>query len=549
MRIPSFTQRSGKMTIRSNSVLLIAIPLLLSTFTHLWNPIGFPSVHTDEGHYMLRVTHVLEGLGPQEPKSIYTKPYDHPYFGQIFLAAVLGTIGYPHALNPIPGDLQSIQMLYMFPRAFMGLLAIADTFLLYKIVERRYDRKVAFVAAIIFAVMPVTWLLRRILLDNLLLPFLLSSIFFAICVKKPIQSTGSSNGKNIDDQNRYDYTANNFLLAVSSGIFVGLAISTKIPAITFIPLIALLIFMNSNKNLKLLGLWFIPVILLPLIWPTYAALSGGFQEWKENIIWQATERFEVPLSDAIRNFHIIDPVLLVLSISGLFYSALKKDVFLLVWVIPYLIFLTSVGHVAYWHFVPVFPAFCIAAARLIISLIRRISMRINIAEDKLYLFVVCGTGLFGLTMSILLVSTNVTSGYFETIAFIVRYVPENAETKDTDPDTKEVTVIGGRWVPGFSWIPTYVFDRDVDFRKFYIPTESITPKKLFIVDPDFSRFISSNKNEDVVKRIRAAYDGTELVFEINQNPYTFDLQNYPYSVMKIVRTQTMNTPLEIRSNY
>src|SRR5918992_3938670 len=164
MRIPSFTQRSGKMTIRSNSVLLIAIPLILSAFTHLWNPIGFPSVHTDEGHYMLRVTLVLEGLGPQEPKNIYTKPYDHPYFGQIFLAAVLGTIGYPNALNPIPGDLHSIQMLYMFPRAFMGLLAIADTFLLYKITERRYDRKIAFVAAIIFAVMPATWLLRRILL-------------------------------------------------------------------------------------------------------------------------------------------------------------------------------------------------------------------------------------------------------------------------------------------------------------------------------------------------------------------------------------------------
>ena len=44
---------------------------------------------------MLRTMYVLEGLGAQEPKSIFTKAFDHPYFGQIFLAAYQSLYGYP----------------------------------------------------------------------------------------------------------------------------------------------------------------------------------------------------------------------------------------------------------------------------------------------------------------------------------------------------------------------------------------------------------------------------------------------------------------------
>ena len=62
----------------------------------------------------------------------------------------------------------------------MGILAVVDTFLVYKISERRYNRNVAFIASVLFAVMPLSWLLRRILLDSILLPFLLSSILIAI---------------------------------------------------------------------------------------------------------------------------------------------------------------------------------------------------------------------------------------------------------------------------------------------------------------------------------------------------------------------------------
>ena len=82
------------------SVFFLAIPLVLSAYTHLWNVIGFPSIHIDEAHYMRRTMIVMKNLGPQDP---YYQ-YDHPYFGQIFLAAMLGIIGYPNSLNPSAED-------------------------------------------------------------------------------------------------------------------------------------------------------------------------------------------------------------------------------------------------------------------------------------------------------------------------------------------------------------------------------------------------------------------------------------------------------------
>ena len=153
--------------------LFLFIPLILSAYTHLWNPVGFPDFFYDEGVYLRRALLVLEGQGPEESGTYF----DHPYFGQIFLAFIFKIIGYPDSLNPKPGDVQSIEMLYLVPRVLMGLLAVVDTFLVYKISDRMYGRKVAFIASIFFAVMPMTWILRRILLDSILLPLLLTSIF------------------------------------------------------------------------------------------------------------------------------------------------------------------------------------------------------------------------------------------------------------------------------------------------------------------------------------------------------------------------------------
>jgi hypothetical protein len=130
---------------------------------------------------MQRVMRVLEGEGLHKPRNIFAHFYDHTFFGQIFLAGMLAATDYPSSL-PMPSliSINSIEMLYLVPRLFMGILAIIDTFLVYKISEYHYNRNVALIASILYVVMPATCLLRKILLESLLLPLLLSSILFAV---------------------------------------------------------------------------------------------------------------------------------------------------------------------------------------------------------------------------------------------------------------------------------------------------------------------------------------------------------------------------------
>src|SRR5215208_168819 len=204
----------------NKKILLIFIPLVLSSFTSLWNISGFPSLHVDEGHYMRKAMSTLEGEGLQ-PQDRYFAPY----FGQILLAGILGMIGYPDILNPSP-DVESVESLYFIPRLIMGLFAVLDTFLIYKITEKRYGLKVALLASILFAVIPYGWLLRRIFLESIQLPLLLSSILLALYIKSNIiQEQNNNLNNNLNNK----LGIKNISLILLSGAFLGLAIFTKIP--------------------------------------------------------------------------------------------------------------------------------------------------------------------------------------------------------------------------------------------------------------------------------------------------------------------------------
>src|SRR5687767_10759745 len=164
-----------------NKLILIFIPLFLSAFTHFWNASQFPSFHVDEGVYIRRALHTLNGLGPHDPDSKFDHPqsstssYDHPFFGQIFLAGIFKIINYPQNLI---ADISSanIEKLFDTPRLIMGVLAVIDTIIIYRIGERRFNPTVGLFASLLFAVMPSTWFTRRVVLDSIMLPFILTSI-------------------------------------------------------------------------------------------------------------------------------------------------------------------------------------------------------------------------------------------------------------------------------------------------------------------------------------------------------------------------------------
>ena len=456
--------------------LVLVIILALSAFSHLWNVTGFPEIFYDEGIYMRRAMHVLSGHGPQE--AVY---YDHPYFGQIFLAGIFYTIGYPDSLNPTP-TASSIDELYLVPRLIMGLLAVLDTLLVYKIAEKRYGTRVAIFSSVFFAVMPISWVLRRVLLDSILLPFLLLSILLALHSK----------------EKRW--------LIPASGICLGLAIFTKVPVFTLIPLVAYLIY-SQNKNKKLVILWLIPVLLLPLAWPAQSLMANHFANWEKDVLWQS-HRVNTGLTGITEAFLAMDPVLFCFGIAGLIYCAIRKDVFALLWVIPFLIFFELIGYEQYFHWIPILPAFCIMSGVIVSDLGKRLK------KEKLRKVIPYASffaiAIFGLVNSALIISTNMTGNQFEALSFVANYAKD-----------KDATVLAS---PVYSWIMIDVFDlKNVRPNYDVILFAPIPPRVILVADPhfynDFGRGEQLKEVDDSTMPIKT-FDGTKKRYDLYSYPYT-----------------------------
>jgi 4-amino-4-deoxy-L-arabinose transferase-like glycosyltransferase len=540
------------------SVPLILLPLALSAFSHMWNPIGFPYFHGDEGHYIRRAMHVLEGFGPQEQRNTtwsFEQPYDHPYFGQLFLAAVLGTINYPELVNPKLGDVKTIETLHLAPRLIMGGLAVVDTFLIYKIAERRYSRKVAFFSAILFAVMPMSWLLRRILLDSLLLPFLLSSILFAIRSKhgNAIPPDNLAYKRPEDKISRNE----DLLLTVSlSGIFLGFAIFTKISAIAFIPLILYLIYtkamiISRNSKIILIGIWFLPVILIPSIWPGYAVLNDQFNEWANGISWQA-DRSRTSMWDSLLDLFRIDPVLFLAAMTGLVYAGLiRRDILTILWIIPFVIFFYVVGHVRYPYWIPIIPMLCITAANIIADLPKKISS--EKARQLLSFGTLVLIGIFGLSTTIILLTTaNVNTIFFELYALINENLAGPQEDNNSNKQEVKIggtTLMGSNWMQTFSWIPKYVFNKDHDFKTFLreknLPLDEEEKVILLVDNKDLGQFILSENSSKTFKQ-KDLYNDTHLLATFNKREVHYDISKYPYTS---IHENPSLEKVEVRENY
>jgi hypothetical protein len=477
---------------------LVLIPLALSAYTHLWNPVGFPNLFYDEGVYIRRAMHVMEGLGPQE--AYY---YDHPFFGQIFLRGMLTIIGYPESLNPSP-DMQSIESLYQVPRILMGILAVIDTFLIYKISERMYNRNIALFASILFAVMPVAWFTRMILLDSILLPFLLFSIFLAV------YATKSKSEKNNN---------NNNILIVLSGVFLGIAIFTKIPAFTMIPLVAFLIYRNNNRSLKALGIWFVPVILIPLIWPAQSILAGAFTSWTNDVLWQIN-RENAGLPWIVFLLAITDPFIFAAGFGGLAYSFVRRDYFILLWILPFMAFLGVLGYTNFFYWIPILPALCIGAAKLLFDIIEKSK---KITQKTLTVAILSSIVVFGLTSTTLLIVTDVTSAQIESAAYVARYLDQTEDGAAGNP-----TVVSN---PIYSWIFKYVFDKDHVFSDYrdmlYSPVDTAKSRVLLIADPRFTLDIGNEDNQ----LLHELYSNTSTIATFKGKVTNFDLGLYPYTSM------------------
>jgi hypothetical protein len=467
----------------AKTIYILGIILALSGFTHLWNAVGFPDIFYDEGVYMERAMHVQSGLGLQDRYF-----HDHPFFGQIFLATSLSLVGFPNSMHA-GTDPASISSLYLVPRIIMGLLAVVDTLLVYLIADTKYGKKIALASALLFAVMPFTWVMRRILLDSILLPFLLSSILLALKTK--------------DAKNKH-------VMVLLSGLCLGIAIFTKIPAFTMIPLIAGLVYFNTGKNPKLLVLLLLPVFLIPLMWPLQAVEAHQFGQWIKDVIGQ-TQRPSYGLPYISLVFLKLDPLLFILGIFGAIFAIVRKDYFILFWFVPFVIFLLLIGYNQYFYWIPVLPVFCISASMIVVNLLERVKKK----NKVLPLGAILGIAVFGLVNTLLVISVNVTDAQFQTES----YVLQNIHDSDT-------TVLAS---PAYSWILHYVFHKEniPNDYSFILFNPIHTGKILLVVDPHF--FIDLNRG----KKLQDLYNDSRTIAMFDKDLSKYDASSYPYSNIQL----------------
>jgi hypothetical protein len=535
---------------RRRSLVFILIPLVLSAYTHLWNPTGFPSIHTDEGHYLRKAisTEIGQGLQPQDR-------YRAPYFGQIFLAGIFSIIGFPNVETF--GEKNPVEQLYLVPRVIMGVLAVFDTFLLYRITEYRYGRNVAIIASILFAVMPFTWMIRRIFLETIQLPFILTSILLILNLGRGHQLQSSSPSqlqlkpqKDMEQPSQLqenqqqqleqtqkqayqsEYTK---LTLIISGIFLGLAIFTKIPAFTMIPLGIIMVYMVTRKK-KYVLVWLIPVLLVPMLWPIHATLSGDMNDWIDGVRYQVNR--DRPLINTINTFFQIDPVLFILGMGGLVYAVIKKDYFLLLWTIPIFVFLQAIGYVSSFHLILLLPPFCIAGATMIEKIGNNIA---NVRLKNMLPYIrIAVIGVFGICSITMLITLNMNSTYYQALAFVLSNLPDSNSNATTISPADKVTLIGN---PQYFWIPEFVFNKTFDAKNFYSKTPFKTDKYLMIIDSGFVRIL----NGDNSSRLNLAYNATHNLARFEQNiTGGTDINKYPFTNLRLSPETRF---IELRSNY
>ena len=278
--------------------------------------------------------------------------------------------------------------------------------------------------------------------------------------------------------------------------------------------------------------------------------------WSTDVIWQASRAGEGDtVSEVIIDLFKIDPILLVLGGAGLILSIVKKDLFLFLWTLPYIIFSYAVVHSSFWYFIPLMPAFCIGAARLIVILTNLV--RRKMVQQLLTFGIITAIGFFGLICTTLLITTNVTSSYFKAAEFIIQSLPTRNEYND-----KQVLVTGGVGLASYTWIPLHVLGLNHDFRMLHIlfsanPTSTNTTAALFVVDKLFDNTmmalmnLQENRELGSLVQLLAVYNSTETIATFKGNTDRYDTETYPFFAMKYNNELTPSGPdrIDIRSNY
>jgi hypothetical protein len=305
----------------------------------------------------------------------------------------------------------------------------------------------------------------------------------------------------------------------------------------------------SIHNSKKIILFLIPVIMIPLIWPSYAFVSGDLDKWFDGVIWQATNRqsedktlFEVTMS-----FLRVDPLILILGTIGIIYLTVRREFIGIIWIVPYFLLLYLVGWVNHFHLILVIPIWCISFAKLIYD--SPYIIRAKRKETIISSVIVAAIVLFGTISTSMLISTDLSYIQLRTASYIINQViPKIGGSKSgiSDNEKEQITIVAG---PIYSWIYKYVLDHPHTFSHIRDTQPIRTDKVILLVDPMYKRLISRSEAENQTQLIRLSsiYNNTDLAAVFSKLPSNYTKKQYPFTGIDSADSGLSTN--EIRKNY
>jgi hypothetical protein len=289
---------------------------------------------------------------------------------------------------------------------------------------------------------------------------------------------------------------------------------------------------RNTRSFRMLGLWMIPVILIPLLWPLYSFTTGHFNEWLNGIFSQASRGSQGDVFDSLHDFLIIDPILFVAGSLGIIYAAFKRDIFILLWAIPFLVFSYAIGWFIYFHLALLLPIVCIAPAVMINDLTAKFRNK-NI-RNVLPLSVISCMAIVGFISSLLLITLHVNSNHVEAYAYVLKLISDNEKTNENSNIGNNRTLLIAHWI--YFWIPKYVLHEDID--RWIRANESFDERKVIVVE--------NSKRENLV----SDKVPLTLVYNKTSNPYSdiLDSNQYPYTSLKSKYSFKLGSWISIKKN-
>jgi hypothetical protein len=340
---------------------LFLLVLLLGFILHAFNMFAFPYYENDEGTYMSQAWSLVK----QGALAPYKYTYDHAPGGWILIAlwsvATGGFTTFGFAINS--------------GRMLMLILHLFSSMLLYFFSLRLTgSRRASLISLLLYVVSPLgNYYHRRVLLDNIMVFWLLLSLYLALKVR-PGKSQASL-----------------VVITLASAVAFGISVLTKESALVFFPahlyLIISLEKANKREGLMRAVWWLIFALSVISLYPLMALFRGELFDSDTGVsliktLTEQTQRGEYnplslennPFLENLALWFQFDPILISLGLLSLvvnivlsIYSYPARIISFLAFL--YLLFLIRGGVVFEFYVIPLLPWLAMSVGYLVGQLI------------------------------------------------------------------------------------------------------------------------------------------------------------------------------------